>query len=78
MSRPLKVRIDEVRGRHVRLEKYPVSKRDRERGAPDAYWTAEVPSLPGCVTWGNTKREAIDMAADAIDCYLAATGTDVI
>lgn len=30
-----------------------------------------VPSLPGCFTWGATVEEALIMARDAIELYLA-------
>ena len=33
------------------------------------YWV-EVPSLPGCVTQGDTLEEAVEMARDAIQCWL--------
>lgn len=34
-------------------------------------WTAEVPALPGCVTWGSSKDEALFMAKEAIGGWLA-------
>lgn len=34
-------------------------------------WTAEVPALPGCVTWGSSKDEALLMAQEAIEGWLA-------
>ena len=34
-------------------------------------YTAFVPSLPGCVTWGNTIEHALEMAKDAIEGYIA-------
>ena len=36
----------------------------------DGRWTAEVPALPGCVTWGNTKDEALERIKEAIELYL--------
>jgi len=33
-------------------------------------WTATVPSLPGCVTEGDTQEEAIACAHEAIALYL--------
>ena len=36
----------------------------------DAY-TAIVPSLPGCITWGETVEHALEMAKDAIEGYIA-------
>ncbi len=32
----------------------------------DGYWVVEVPSLPGCVSQGKTKAEAIDNIREAI------------
>ena len=29
-----------------------------------------VPSLPGCITYGDTVDEAIDMAREAIELYI--------
>ena len=34
-------------------------------------WTAEVPALPGCVTWGSSRDEALSMAHEAIEGWLA-------
>ena len=36
------------------------------RKEPEGGYTVLVPSLPGCVTYGKTVEEAIDMARDAI------------
>ena len=36
----------------------------------DGRWTAEVPALPGCATWGNTKDEALERIREAIELYL--------
>jgi len=36
----------------------------------DTSWTVEVPVLPGCVTWGMTRREAVEMAKDAIEAWI--------
>jgi len=33
-------------------------------------YTVTVPSLPGCVTYGDTVEEAIEMAKDAIEIYI--------
>jgi predicted RNase H-like HicB family nuclease len=43
-------------------------------------WTAEVPGLPGCITWGTSKREVLRLAEEAIEGWLAsrqALGKDV-
>lgn len=36
----------------------------------DGVFVAEVPSLPGCVTQGVTRREAVANAQEAIAAYL--------
>lgn len=38
---------------------------------PEGGFTAIVPSLPGCVTYGNTLSEAKAMITDAIGGYIA-------
>ena len=35
----------------------------------DGYWVVECPSLPGCISQGNTKREAIKNIKEEIGCY---------
>jgi len=37
----------------------------------DGFYIAEVPSLPGCISQGKTRKEAIDNIKDAIIGYLA-------
>jgi len=36
----------------------------------DGVFVAEVPSLPGCITQGNTRDEAVQNAREAIAAYL--------
>lgn len=36
----------------------------------DGVYVAEVPSLPGCVSQGKTRQEALDNVKDAIEAYL--------
>jgi len=38
----------------------------------DGYWVAECPSLPGCISQGETKEEAIANIREAIQGYVAA------
>lgn len=38
---------------------------------PEGGFTVVVPSLPGCVTYGETLEEARKMAIDAIKGYIA-------
>lgn len=42
----------------------------------DGYWVAECPSLPGCVTQGKTKEEAIANVREGIEGYIAALEND--
>lgn len=42
----------------------------------DSYWVAECPSLPGCVSQGKTKQEAITNIREAIEGYIAALEDD--
>ncbi len=37
----------------------------------DGYWIAEVPSLPGCVSDGETIDDALRNIDDAIEGYIA-------
>nr|WP_293840661.1 type II toxin-antitoxin system HicB family antitoxin [uncultured Arsenicibacter sp.] len=37
------------------------------RKEPEGTYTAMVPSIPGCVTWGETIEEAIAMAKEAAE-----------
>lgn len=50
------------------------------RKEPEGGYTVTVPSLPGCVTYGETVEEAIEMAKEAIELYLeslAAHGEEI-
>jgi predicted RNase H-like HicB family nuclease len=40
------------------------------RKEPEGGYTAIVPTLPGCVTFGDTIEEAIAMVKEAIELYL--------
>jgi predicted RNase H-like HicB family nuclease len=42
----------------------------------DGYWVAECPSLPGCVSQGISKEEAILNIREAIQGYIAALEED--
>jgi predicted RNase H-like HicB family nuclease len=44
----------------------------------DGQWVAECPSLPGCVTQGLTREEAVANAREAISAYIAALENDDI
>ena len=36
----------------------------------DGYWVTECPSLPGCISQGETKEEAIKNIKEAIEVYI--------
>ncbi len=42
----------------------------------DGYWIAECPSLPGCISQGMTKQEAIANIKEAIAGYVASLEQD--
>jgi predicted RNase H-like HicB family nuclease len=42
----------------------------------DGYWVVECPSLPGCISQGKTKQEAIANIKEAIQGYVAALEED--
>ena len=47
---------------------------------PEGGFTVNVPSLPGCVTFGETLEESLSMAREAIELYiesLAAHGEEI-
>jgi predicted RNase H-like HicB family nuclease len=42
----------------------------------DGYWVVECPSLPGCISQGMTKEEALANIREAIRGYIAALQDD--
>jgi predicted RNase H-like HicB family nuclease len=42
----------------------------------DGYWVVECPSLPGCISQGKTREEAIRNIKEAIQGYAAALEED--
>jgi len=40
------------------------------RKEPEGGYTVIVPFLPGCITYGDTIEEAIEMAKEAIELYI--------
>jgi predicted RNase H-like HicB family nuclease len=42
----------------------------------DGYWVSECPSLPGCVSQGKTREEAVVNMKEAIRGYIAALEED--
>ena len=42
----------------------------------DGYWVAECPSLPGCISQGKSREEAISNIREAIKGYVRALEED--
>jgi len=42
----------------------------------DNFWVVECPSLPGCISQGKTREEAIQNIREAIQGYIAALEED--
>jgi predicted RNase H-like HicB family nuclease len=42
----------------------------------DDCWVAEVPSLPGCISQGKTREEAVTNIREAISAYVNALKED--
>ena len=40
------------------------------RKEPEGTYTATVPALPGCITWGENVEHALEMAKEAIKGYI--------
>lgn len=36
----------------------------------DSYWVVECPSLPGCISQGKTKKDALVNIQEAIEAYV--------
>lgn len=36
----------------------------------DGRWSASIPALPGCSSWGYSKQEALDNIKDAAEIYV--------
>jgi predicted RNase H-like HicB family nuclease len=62
--------IIEARGGGVKMRQVVVYRGE------DEYWIAECPSLPGCVSQGKSKEEAINNIKEAIEGYVAALEED--
>ena len=42
----------------------------------DGYWVVECPTLPGCISQGKTKEEAIQNIREAIEGYVTVLKED--
>ena len=36
----------------------------------DGRWSASIPALPGCASWGYSPQEALENAKDATEIYI--------
>lgn len=45
---------------------------------PEGGYTISVPSLPGCISYGDTFEEAIDMIKDAMEGWLSVASEEGI
>ena len=52
-----------------------IEKQEAEDGYPNGYFLVTFPSLPGCVTYGETEADARKYATDALDSWLSARCT---
>jgi len=41
-----------------------------EPNYPEEGYTVRVPALPGCITYGRTKEEALERAKEAIEGFI--------
>jgi predicted RNase H-like HicB family nuclease len=66
------VSLDEeiVTAREVGKEMTVLSYRTLFRKEPEGGFTVTVPSLPGCVTYGETLEQSVEMAREAIEAYV--------
>lgn len=48
------------------MRTYRINLRKEEEGG----YTVLVPALPGCITYGETVDEAIEMAKEAVELYV--------
>ena len=42
----------------------------------DGFWVAECPSLPGCISQGENKEEALEILKEAIQGYILSLEKD--
>ena len=48
------------------MKEYPIVL-DREE---DGRYSVSAPDLPGCVSWGNTRKEAVEHIREAIELWI--------
>jgi len=42
----------------------------------DGRYSVSAPDLPGCVSWGNTRTEAVDHIREAIELWMESAKAD--
>ena len=42
----------------------------------DGYWVAECPTLPGCISQGQTRKAALENIREAIEAYVESLKED--
>jgi antitoxin HicB len=78
-KQPVRIRIKSDK-KHCIAEMRTLRYKIRIRPETDGTYTVIVPSLPGCLTFGHTIEEALEMAKEAIEVYiesLAARGKEI-
>ncbi|MDO8735009.1 MAG: type II toxin-antitoxin system HicB family antitoxin [Elusimicrobiota bacterium] len=67
------IRETEVKYKAEKSVDYPIVFEENE----DCRWTVACPILPGCISEGDTKKEATENIKDAIQLYLRAVNKEM-
>jgi len=60
----------------IRLSEYFIMRQVVISRGQDGYWVAECPSLPGCISQGQSREEAVRNIKEAIEGYIAVLEDD--
>ena len=60
-------RTPRLTGRQIEVAKYTIV---LEPNYPEEGYTIRVPALPGCITYGRTRKEALTRAKEAIEGFI--------
>jgi len=55
---------------NIRVQNDPTARRIILQPVEDGWWLAEVPSLPGCLSQGETRQAALENVQEAIELYI--------
>ena len=55
---------------NIRTYNDPTARRIILQPIEDGWWLAEVPSLPGCLSQGETRQAALENVQEAIELYI--------